>query len=258
MKPRIIAYMVAHYGVDFIPYAIQSVYNQIDEIHIVYTPHPSHGYQTSVSPIETKEQVQDAVFTRAPNDKVHWHISFQAYREGDHRDLAVRLCVDAGADMILVVDCDEVWHDEVLKSALDYAWQKNEARNWLINFTHLWRSFNWCCRDEGWPVRIIDLRHSDRNSVAYIPREIGEIYHFGYAVKDEIMAYKWKIHGHKDELRLGWLQNQWNAWPPVEDCHPTNGKNEAGKGFWNPELFDKVRLPSLMRSHSFWNEERIE
>ncbi len=258
MKPSIHAYCGVHYGVDYIPYAIQSIYNQVDQIHVVYTPHPSHGFQTSSSPVESKDQVQDAVFAYNPDDKIRWHIAFQKYQEGQHRDLAVHLCEEAGADLILVVDCDEVWHDEVLKSALNYAWQKNEVRNWLINFTHLWRSFDWCCKDEGWPVRIIDLRFSDRNSTAYIPREMGEIFHLGYAVRDETMTYKWKIHGHKSELRLGWLYNQWDAWPPVEDCHPTNGRNEDGKAFWSPEPFDKVRLPKLMREHPFWDEVRIE
>ena len=159
--------------------------------------------------------------------------------------------------MILVLDCDEIWNSEVLQRVLEYAWNENKARNWLINFTHLWRSFEWCCRDQNWPVRIIDLRHKN-DSVAYLPKELGEIYHFGYTVSDKLMRYKWEIHGHKAELRPGWLDKHWSWWPPQENCHPTNDRNEEGVGFWNPELFDKRELPLLMRNHPFYGLKKIE
>jgi hypothetical protein len=244
------SYTVAHYGKDYIGYALRSVYDFVDQAHVIYTPTPSHGHQIDVPPIESRLDVMLAATDYDPHAKLRWYETKHVRYEGLQRDMAVRTCYQAGAEMILVVDCDEVWPAEVLRQALDYAWRENRARNWLVNFTHLWRSFNWCCRDEGWPVRIIDLRHAE--GTAYIPRELGEIYHFGYAVRHEIMAYKWKIHGHKDEMRPGWLATKWAAWPPDEDCHPTNNQ-----GFWNPEPFDRERLPELMRAHPFWDLERV-
>jgi len=91
-----------------------------------------------------------------------------------------------------------------------------------------------------------------------VPRTLGPIYHFGYAVTDETMAYKWRIHGHKDELRPGWLDGKWQAWPPEDDCHPTNGRKTDGTGWWNPEPFDKWQLPELLRGHPYWDLERVE
>lgn len=248
---RVHSYTIVHYGKDYIGYALQSVHDQMDQVHIVYTPYPTHGHQTEHKPPENGGEILEAVLEHDPEQKVQWHEVHHVRHEGPHRDLAVGACQNAGAEMVLVVDCDEVWNRKTLKSALAYAWDQNKARNWLINFTHLWRSFDWCCRDEGWPVRILDLRHF--GGTAYIPRELGEIYHFGYATTSSLMWYKWQIHGHKNELRPEWWKERWMKWPPVGDCHPTNRD-----GFWNPEPFDKAKLPELMRSHPFYDLERIE
>ncbi|MGH7274644.1 MAG: hypothetical protein ACREIQ_09335, partial [Nitrospiria bacterium] len=180
------SYSIIHYGADYLTWALRSVINHVSQANIFYTPHPSHGHQVNVPCPETKEQIWQA--SDISSEKIHRFELKNIYYEGPQRDFAVGQCQQARADMILVVDCDEVWPDVVLNAALNYAWHENKARNWLINFTHLWRSFSWACRDQGWPVRIIDLRHTE--GVAYIPKEFGDIYHFGYAVTNEIMAYK--------------------------------------------------------------------
>lgn len=249
MNPKVIAYSIVHYGADFLPYALRSIIDHVDEAIVLYTPHPSHGHSTTAKCPETKDDIFKAADIDSP--KVKRYELKNIFYEGQQRDYAVELCRQADADMILVVDCDEVWPTEVLGRALEYAWVEDKARNWLINFCHIWRSFNYCCRDQGWPVRIIDLRH--QGGVAYIPKEFGDIYHFGYCIRNDIMAYKLKIHGHKYELRSGWFENRWLIWPPPPDCHPTNER-----GFWNPESFDKEKLPPLMREHPFWNLERVE
>lgn len=249
-KPRIVSYSIVHYGADYLSYALRSVINHVDQAIVIYTPHPSHGHSTTVQCPESESDILQAA--NIDSDKVRTYTLSGIRHEGPQRDYAVEMCRQAGADLILVVDCDEVWHSDVLTKALDYAWTENKARNWLINFTHLWRSFNWVCRDQGWPVRIIDLRHP-MSTVAYIPKEFGDIYHFGYCIRNNIMDYKLRIHGHKYELRSGWFENRWLIWPPPDDCHPTNSE-----GFWNPQPFDKEQLPPLMREHPFWDLERVE
>lgn len=241
---KVISYTIVHYGKDYIDYALRSIQSNVYQSNVIHTSTPSHGHRTNIQPIETLEQIQSAV-----SIPVNWYQTQNIHQEGQQRDYCVDLCATQGADLILVQDYDEIWNEQMLNQALRYVWNENKARNWLINFTHLWKSFDWCCKDEGWPVRIIDLRH--REGVGYIPREFGEIYHFGYAVTDETMRYKWEIHGHKGELRPGWLDNQWAAIPAV-DCHPTNDK-----GFWNTESFDKTKLPPIMKSHPWYNVEII-
>lgn len=245
------SYSAVHYGADFIGYALRSVYDHVAQAHILYTHNPSHGHQTDAPPVESMIDILYAATTYDPEQKLRWYEVNNIYFEGRQRDMAVETCRQAGANMVLVIDCDEVWHPDVLQKALNFAWSENRARNWLINFTHLWRSFDWCCRDQGWPVRIIDLRHE--GGTGYIPKELGEVFHFGYCIRDKVLRYKMLIHGHKNEFRPDWYDTKWSVWPPPKDCHPTNDQ-----GFWTPEFFNKEKLPDLMKSHPFYNLEIVE
>lgn len=248
---RIHSYTIAHYGSAYIGWALRSILPFVDIAHIIYTPHPSHGHGTDQPPPERGPQIYQAAKQFDYDNKIRWYEKREFWQEGQHRDYAVRQCQQTGADIILVCDVDEVWHSHVLVEALKIV-EAGNKRNWLINFTHLWRSFNWACRDNGWPVRFIDLRQ-EGNEIAYIPVELGDIYHFGYAVTDNIMAYKWLIHGHKGELRPDWFEAKWHGWQPgVDDVHPTNEKN-----WWTPQPFDKLQLPEFMRDHPFWDLEII-
>ncbi len=241
---------ILHYGKDYLSYALRSVYHSVDRLNIFYTPEPSHGHATNLAPPETKTQLMKAAFAYDPDDKVKWYDMLSVTHEGKQRDLALERCQENGAELVVVVDYDEIWHRRELKSALVNAWESN-FRNHLINMMHFWRSFNWVCYDDGWPVRIIDLRASNK-AVSYIPRETAQVYHFGYAVRDAIMKYKWQIHGHKNELRSDWLNEIW-ADVRKDDIHPTNEKE-----FWNAYMFDKSELPEFMREHPFYNLEIID
>lgn len=247
---RIQSYTIVHYGADYIGWALRSILPFVDVAHVIYTPHPSHGTQTPARCPENAAQIFEAATRFDTDNKIRWHQINAIFREGEQRDYAVQLCKQSGADVILVVDYDEVWQTDILDKALGIV-QAGNVRNYLINFTHLWRSFNWCCKDNGWPVRFIDLRQNE--GIAYIPAELGDIYHFGYAVRDEIMEYKWLIHGHHNELRPIWFEEKWHGWlSGIEDVHPTNEKN-----WWKPETFDKEQLPEFMKEHPFYNLDII-
>lgn len=239
---------ILHYGKDYLPYALRSVYDQVDQCHIFYTPTPSHGHQTNIPPVETKDELRAAAFAYNPGGKIRWYDVENLRYEGQHRDLALQTIIGAGADIVLVVDYDEIWPAKVLADSLEQVINHGETRNNLINMIHFWRSFGYACYDQGWPVRIIDTRFVSGTN--YL--QTGKVFHFGYAVTDRVMAYKWLIHGHKNELRPGWLDNIWPKWPPADDCHPTNDK-----GFWRPVPFDKTVLPEFMKGHPFYNLEMI-
>lgn len=247
---------ILHYGKDYLSYALKSVYPYVDACHVFYTPTPSHGYQTDTPPIETKEELMAAAYAHNPDDKIRWYDMLGARQEGPQRDTALQTVQGAGADIVVVLDYDEVWDPVVLQSMLIEVIEKNTVRHWLVNMIHFWRSFNWACYDNGWPVRIIDLRNSSRTDS--LSQELGRVYHFGYAITDRVMRYKWQIHGHKSELRHNWLNDKWSRWPPPDNCHPTNGRNEQGQPFWTPQPFDRNGLPGFMKSHPFYNLEKIE
>lgn len=250
------SYTVLHYGKDYLPYAIRSIYPLVNQINIFYTPHPSHGHATSLPPIETEEELWQAAFTYDPDKKVHFTRVEGIRYEGQQRDYAVSKCKEFGADILLVQDYDEIWQLETLQKALTLVEETTIDWGryiWRVNFRHFWRSFNYVCKDDGWPDRIIDLRNfpHDNYGYNYISREFGDIYHFGYAIKSSVLRYKLAIHGHHNEMRKGWLESKWYPFAK-EDVHPTNDKN-----FWNAVPFDKTTLPEFMREHPFYDLEMI-
>lgn len=245
---------IVHYGSVYLSYALRSVNPVVERSFIFYTPHPSHGHRIDAPPIESREQIMASI-PADEWDKLTWIDTDNFWYEGHQRDYALSVAGE-NADLVLVVDYDEVWPAETLTAVINHVWRENKTRQWLLNLSHLWRSFNYIIRDDAWPVRIFDLRHD--SGLAYVPRELGPVYHFGYAVSDEVMKYKWLCHGHKDELRPDWFETKWAAWPPVDDCHPTNGRKTDGTGWWNPEPFDRQELPEVLHSHPYFDRERIE
>ena len=236
--------MICHYGLDYISSALCSIYDHVDAIHVVYTKHPSHGTQTTLTPPDSREDLMAAALDVGP--KVQWHDVDRFWQEGPHRDYALSLCK---GDLALVVDADEVWKPDELEAALKHAYDANEPRTWLVNCLTLWRSFNWLVRDNMWPVRIHDLRQPLDAGPGYIPQDLAQFYHFGYAVTSKVMNYKRAIHGHVGEWREDWYRTKWDVWPPQPDCHPTCERT------WFPEPFDRKLLPQVMWSHPFYNVE---
>lgn len=252
---RVSSYSIVHYGKDYLNYALRSIFPFVDRSYVLYTPHPSHGHRSDIPPVETRDEIISSI----PDDlwtKLTWIDTDNFWQEGQQRDYALNIASE-NTDLVLVLDYDEIYPPQSLQNILEYVWRINSARNHLLNFSHhFWRSFSWAATDDNWPVRVIDTRH--RDGLAYIPKELGDVYHFGYAIRDEVMRYKLSCHGHKNEIRENWYEEKWQAWPPVDDCHPTNGRKANGEGWWNPKPFDKWKLPEIMRSHKWWNVDKIE
>ena len=219
-----------------------SVLDHVDRAHVAYCPHPSHGSRTDRDCPETRDELRAAV---AGLPRVTWH-DVDFWREGQHRDWALAQCK---GHLNLVVDADEVWDGDVLDRCLKHAWD-NSAQTWRLNFTHLWRSFGWACVDGMWPDRIHDARPGRMDRWGYLPKSLGEIHHFGYAVRDEIMRYKWAVHGHIGELRPEWW-DKWAAWPPPDDVHPTCLDT------WHPRPYDRAQIPKVLENHHFYGLEPI-
>src|SRR3990167_9287735 len=116
---KVMAYCIIHYGMDYVSYALQSIYSQVEQIHVLYTSHPTHGYRTEQPPIESREAIMAAVATYDPEHKIKWYDIENVWQEGQHRDLAVEICRQTGADIVLVVDYDEIWSEPTLKAALE-------------------------------------------------------------------------------------------------------------------------------------------
>jgi hypothetical protein len=251
-----IAYYALHYGKEYLAWSIRSVQDAVDEIHILYTPTPSFGHATKAScPDSEQELRQEAERFLKFGKPFFWHTGTW-HGEGHHRTSIEQIAKDRGAELVLVVDADEVWPPGSAEQALQATWDANAARETLVHMVHFWRSFWWFCQDLCRPCRVVDRRHGE--GFWYLLPQAKPVYHFGYAQSVATTAYKWEIHGHKNELREGWLANKFLAWSPTHpssDVHPT-----CGDGFWtpaatSPELI--ADLKTVVGDHPYWDHDLI-
>ena len=56
----IIAYYPIHYGSDYLGYSIKSIYDRVDQIHILYAKKPSHGHGTDLNNPDTFDKLKEA------------------------------------------------------------------------------------------------------------------------------------------------------------------------------------------------------
>ena len=236
---KVAAFTALHYGKDYLEYAIRSVAPDVDEWLFAYSPVGSHGHRSNITCPETEAQLKAAAL-RGLNGLPYQWWSGNWPHEGAQRDSVYQ---HTDADLIIVVDADEVWAAGAVEQAIAYGMEQ-ETRNGRVPFIHFWRSFNHVCKDGAWPVRILKPSAPVGESYAGIP----PVLHFGYAIKPHMMIYKWCIHGHKGELRPNWLDQKFIHWQPgngISDLHPTN------VDYWNTEPYAKEQLPDVLDDHPY-------
>jgi hypothetical protein len=247
---KVAAFTALHYGLDYLPYAIRSVVPFVDEWLIAYSPIGSHGYRTSVHCPEKVGPLFDCAnaVTHEFGVPLRWWSSTDWPHEGFQRDSVYQ---HTDADLIIVVDADEVWQDGAVQQAIEHG-KAMDVRHGRVPFIHFWRSFNWACRDDARPIRL--LRPGLPMGDYYA--DVDPVLHFGYAQTEYLTVYKWFVHGHKAELRQGWHDNTFKYWSPLDgpfqDLHPTN------KDYWTAEPYARSKLPKFMRSHPFYDKEIIK
>jgi hypothetical protein len=251
-KPKVLAYVPLHYGKDYLQYAIASVYHVVDEILILYTPQPSHGHGTSMACPDEEEELEGEAYYNDFDAKIVWQTGTYS-REGIHRDTAFDYAKANGFDVVVALDADEVWSTQYLQELIQEVYERRSEKC-LIWMRHLWRSFNYICDDPMRQERICYVG-PDKTGLIYADKPTNQVWHFGYAREFNQIEYKISIHGHSAEWILPkerWFNEKYKPFPPVQDVHPTC------KDTWNPKPFDKNELPEVMRSHTWFNNERIE
>lgn len=240
---KVLAYIPLHYGKEYLSEAIKSIHDHVDKIIILYASKPSFGHGTDLACPDTREEM----FIQATNTshKVEW-IDVKAGSEGDHRNIIFQYSNDY--DLILPFDADEIWDKEDLSRCLLQAYNSTERNFGILGFVNFFRSFNTVCIDQFTPIRII--KPSGIANTMKILK--GTIYHFSLAQRDEVVKYKWSCHGHKNELRFGWMEEKYFGFKPgVMDLHP------VAEGIWNPIPFDKNTLPENLKLHPNFHKEVI-
>jgi len=241
---KTMAYYPVHYGKEYFAASIKSIEDQVDRIAVLYTPTPSYGHHTSVQCPESEDEIRSVAEAASP--KVEWHRVSSMGNEGQHRGKAFELA--KGFDIMLALDTDEVWDPTALEKCIKEAYDGQSWRRNVAGFVHFWRSFDWACYDGFVPARLFNLQRNNK-----IEETIeGRIYHFGYAQSDRVMNYKFEIHGHKNEIKPGWLQNTYFSWQPGnKNLHPTCD-------IWGEaQPFDKESMPQCLKEHPNFNKAII-
>jgi GT2 family glycosyltransferase len=243
---KVIAYMPLHYGAEYLKESIQSVAPFVDKIMIFYTNKPSYGFGTNI-PCPESEQMLKTIAEEA-SDKVVWISSYWG-NEGAHRGAIYQY--SEGYDVILTFDADEVFEPMDIENALKYVYESPQKYFGVNGYVNFWKSFNWEVRDFFRPIRFINLNSKNTEQGEVYQR----IYHFSCAQKEEIMKYKYKIHGHHDELKPDWLNKYYFTWSPtnmVQNLHPT------ALGIWGDALpFDRTTLPESLKKHINYTKDII-
>ena len=243
----VLAYTVLHYGSPYIGYAIAAAAPLVDEFLVVYCAHPSFGTDNhaALPAGESESDLRNAASQFVPESKITWQ-SGRWYSECDQRSVAIQHAKKRGHDLILALDYDEVWEAGPLAHAIGQANTDTQHMLFRTPMIHFWRGFGRVCRDSSCPVRLQKLTGSGEGYVGPNPAPC----HFGYAIPDALMRYKWSCHGHVAELRQDWLSKVWAA-KSVTDVHPGN------VNFWNAEPFDRTTLPAIMHQHPYFGLDWI-
>jgi hypothetical protein len=245
---KIVSYTALLYGVDYLEWAIRSVIDHVDEHHILYTAIGSHGHRTDRPCPDSRDDLYAAA-VRGAGDKLRWHEGEWPY-EGAQRESIHQYAPDA--DVILVVDADEVWDEAIASVSRKIA---PEVRNVRVPMVHFWRSFHRAViHDPAFPVRLIFPQAPSGEQTlggAYRVPDMIEVHpvisHFGYAQRAEIVEYKQHTHGHRNEWRrdVDWFNDKFLA-NAQTDTHP------VGSDFWNPETVNPWDyLPEFMKAHPY-------
>ncbi len=243
----ILAYTALHYGSPYLAYAIKSVIDHVDKYVVLYAADGSHGtHATMRLPSSESEGNLYQIANSIAGDKLCWHRGEWSH-EGLQRDSIHDLYPEA--QMILVLDYDEIWPDGIAEKALREANFGNQ-RAFRMPMVHFWRSFHKCVlHDPAFPIRIIKPHFKYGENTLHC----GTIAHMGYAIPTWLLKYKMHIHGHRAQLRKdGWFNNKWLA-NAQQDCHP------VGSDHWNMETVEPLDyLPEFMKYHPYWDKAVIE
>lgn len=241
---KVVANICLHYGVPYLSDSIRSVRDAVDEIVIVYTHQPSHGFSTSLVCPDSREELIDVAYSAA-GDKLRWFESGRFSNESAHRSVVFETTPDA--HIVLVVDSDEIWRPDELERLLKTA-ADGKNRNYLAFEMPFWRSFTRAIPDKlCQPVRAINTHYSDgtQSSDTYFA-------HFGYCQPTKYIEYKMTCQGHRNDWRPEWFEEKWLPNAQL-DLHPTN------VNFWNARAVNPLDyLPDWMKMHKYANCEVIE
>ena len=240
--------MTLFYGKEYLRQSLLSVKNHVDKMVIAYTRNPSHGFNSRLKNPDSENEMR-LIAQEVLGDKLIWDSQEGYFNESQHRGR--RYAFAPGFDIILTIDADEVFKEEDIKGAIEYAYNNPERYFGIKGYLNFWRSFNHVCTDGFRPIRIENLRSENQLQNHECPLTI---YHFSTCQREEIMRYKYSVFGHASEIKKGWLDKIHYGWTPENnfgDLHPVS------YNLWNAVEFDKTTLPESLKLHENYNKRLV-
>ena len=155
--------------------------------------------------------------------------NFKSEKE-QRNDMMERL-QSAGYDYIFIIDADEFYTREGIKSAMKFIEENPETLRFNVGpVIYFWKNENWelipkfnniipaCYRSD---MRFTALRNISTPAMKILPADI-VMYHFSFAGKDDRILNKLEHFSHASEMDSEWFERVWKQWTPeMEDLHPS-------------------------------------
>lgn len=272
--PKITTGTIVFNGLDYLPYAIGSIYNYVSEIIIVdgkvqgYTGNHNKGASTD----GTVEWIKKFIKEQDIMHKVKF-VPAPGKLWPDKVDMQNEIAQRVTGDFYVKVDADEIWKPETLLDVI-YTMRGNDKIDIMrMPFYHFWLSFKRIAVDSGgkwssthprvWRWRN-EFRH--RKSFNYFEIPIGNgkfekvdapkygidvyngdrIYHFGYVRTLETLQNKIEYYGTRGIEDPKQVHDTVTNWQPGQATQPTQRKDSTAVDF-------SGELPDVLKSHPFYN-----
>lgn len=244
---KVLGFSTVFYCGAYFRESLESIVSHCDKVVIAYTRQPSQGHGSPISCPDSEGYIFD-IAQSVLGDKLIWDCAERYGAENEHR--AVKHKYSKGFDLVLTADTDEVFSQEDLPKALQYAMNGQAQYYGIDGYVNFWKSFNRACYDGYRPIRIerMDVKDGSQDLNCKCT-----IYHFSCAQPEYIMRFKYGVFGHAHEVRRGWLENTYFGWTPE-----TRQLHCVSEQIWDKaEPFDKTTLPDNLKRHRFYNLESI-
>jgi hypothetical protein len=240
-----LAFCILHYGKPYLKAALEAIVPQVDKVVILYTDTPSQGYTTDMTCPDTRDDLKNI----ADKFKVAW-VDGHWENEGLHCDAIKAYSQDY--QWLVRFDADEIYPEGMVNHYIKIA-EKSKFKMYRMPFKHFWRSFDRVCYDGQYPFRLERLDGGE--GYDWLPCENDEqkICHMGYAMPTKYIEYKMQVQAHRAEWRPDWFENIWLK-NGQDNVHPV----AYVVPLWQPEDYDKTKLPKVLRDHEYFNMDIIK
>lgn len=278
---KIVAVYCIYNEENYIEYSIKSIYDFVDKIIICLSQAPYIAYNSKARDIvKSKDKTEEIVNRLARNDKKIKIIDGVWDSEVEHRNAAIKYCIDNNYDYYFLIDADEMYRKDHLEAISREIAAHPEIGTFVIKCAIFWRSFRyripaekvaWCPRrifkvttkrkilGIKFPYNFRFIGENKTNSlgeVYHIPSNKAIFYHFSYAKTFKDMKEKLSTFSHAHQILDGWYEKVWLKWPQnrqMPNIHPTNPEK-----FPMVECVDPKDLPDVIKNHPYYDMDIIE